>query len=214
VGVFLTNHDQNRVTSQLQGDEKRAKLAATLLLTAPGVPFIYYGEEIGQSGVKPDEDIRRPLQWDSSDNAGFSSGRPWRVSYQDYQERNIAAQTDDPDSLLSHYRQLIRLRTDHAALRTGQWTLVETGQFRTAAFLRHNDEEAILVLLNLGLEPVTEYELTLADGVLAGPVQAVSLFGQENPASPTINENGGFSGYQPFAELPPQSSAIIQLSNP
>ena len=63
--TFLTNHDQNRVMSQLDGDETKAKLAASILLTGPGVPFLYYGEEIGLIGVKPDEDIRLPMQWES-----------------------------------------------------------------------------------------------------------------------------------------------------
>ncbi len=56
--VFLTNHDQNRVMSEFRGDTGSAKAAATLLLTNPGVPFIYYGEEIGMQGQKPDEHIR------------------------------------------------------------------------------------------------------------------------------------------------------------
>jgi alpha-amylase len=211
-GVFLTNHDQNRVMSQLQGDENRAKLAATILLTSPGVPFIYYGEEIGQSGVKPDEDIRRPLQWDSSENAGFTAGSPWRPPYEDYKERNISAQTEDPDSLLSHYRNLIHLRQEHEALQTGDWTQVDTNQFRTYAFLRHNEDEAILVLLNLGMDPVEDFELMLENGLFDGAVQAISLYGPEDPTSPIIDESGGFAGYKPFASLPPQSSAIIQLT--
>ncbi|GMQ79243.1 MAG: hypothetical protein BMS9Abin02_1810 [Anaerolineae bacterium] len=60
--TFITNHDQNRVMSELDGDNQAAKVAASLLLTGPGVPFIYYGEEIGMMGVKPDEYIRRPMQ--------------------------------------------------------------------------------------------------------------------------------------------------------
>ena len=69
---FLTNHDQNRVMSQLSYKTDRAKLAATILLTLPGVPFIYYGEEIGMTGQKPDEKIRTPMQWTTGANAGFS----------------------------------------------------------------------------------------------------------------------------------------------
>src|SRR3990172_2838185 len=60
-GTFLTNHDQDRVMSVLNDDVEAAKNAATLFLTSPGVPFLYYGEEIGMLGRKPDEDIRRPL---------------------------------------------------------------------------------------------------------------------------------------------------------
>ena len=75
---FLTNHDQNRVMSQLGNDVNKAKVAAALLLTSPGTPFIYYGEEIGMSGMKPDENLRRPMQWDSEKDAGFTTGKPWR----------------------------------------------------------------------------------------------------------------------------------------
>ena len=65
--------------SDLRGERRtRRKVAADLLLTQPGVPFIYYGEEIGMSGVKPDERIRTPMQWDSTDaTGGFTTGTPW-----------------------------------------------------------------------------------------------------------------------------------------
>ena len=65
VATFLTNHDQNRVMSTIRSVPK-AKVAADLLLTLPGVPFVYYGEEIGMQGIKPDERIRTPMQWDST----------------------------------------------------------------------------------------------------------------------------------------------------
>ncbi|MBT3391812.1 MAG: alpha-amylase, partial [Chloroflexi bacterium] len=70
--TFLTNHDQNRTMSVFNGDLGKAKTAASLLLTAPGTPFIYYGEEIGMQGKKPDEDIRLPMQWSADQQAGFS----------------------------------------------------------------------------------------------------------------------------------------------
>ena len=66
--TFLTNHDQNRVMSVLNGKVEKAKLAAVMLLTSPGTPFIYYGEEIGMQGKKPDEDIRLPMQWSADVN--------------------------------------------------------------------------------------------------------------------------------------------------
>ena len=210
-GVFLTNHDQNRVMSQLLDSEEKAKLAATLLLTAPGVPFIYYGEEIGQTGSKPDEDIRRPLQWDNSANAGFSRGQPWRDPVEDYPQKNIADQSTDPDSLLSHYRSLIHLRNEQEALRTGEWLAVETNSSNVYAFLRHTDGEKILVLANLKRDAVDAYGLDLAEGPLIGQETAVSLNGLTDPATPTINGAGGFAGYKPFESLPPQSSSIILL---
>jgi alpha-amylase len=72
--TFVRNHDQTRTLTALGGDVARAKLAATLLLTLPGLPFVYYGEEIGMSGDKPDERLRTPMQWSGSANAGFTQG--------------------------------------------------------------------------------------------------------------------------------------------
>ena len=105
--TFLTNHDQNRVMSQLGGDLNKAKLAAFFLLTSPGTPFIYYGEEIGMQGKKPDENIRLPMQWTSDANAGFTTGHPWRAPASDFSSVNVEAQTGAPDLLLEHYRALI-----------------------------------------------------------------------------------------------------------
>ena len=118
-GTFLTNHDQDRLMSDLDGDIGKAKVAASLLLTSPGTPFIYYGEEIGMQGEKPDEDIRRPMQWSGDENAGFSGGQPWRAPAADYPQVNVAAQENNPNSLLSHYRNLVNLRNAHSALRVG-----------------------------------------------------------------------------------------------
>ncbi len=123
--TFLTNHDQNRVMSQLEGDEGAARVAATVLLTSPGVPFIYYGEEIGMVGTKPDERIRTPMQWDDSlATAGFQHRHALAARPDGYKTNNVAAMDDDPGSLLNHYRDLIRLRNEHPALRTGAMQLV------------------------------------------------------------------------------------------
>ena len=78
LATFLTNHDQKRVMSEFGGDAAAAKLAATLLLTGGGTPFVYYGEEIGMTGQKPDERIRTPMRWDATGPAaGFTSSTPW-----------------------------------------------------------------------------------------------------------------------------------------
>lgn len=213
-GVFLTNHDQDRVMSVLK-DEQKAKLAAVIMLTAPGVPFLYYGEEIGMTGVKPDENIRRPMQW-SGENAkvGFSTHTPWNAPSQDYKEVNVAGQTDDPDSLLSLYRNLIHLRNAHAALRTGETLVVNADTQRLYAVLRYNEQEAFLILVNVHPRPLTAdlYNLTLEKGPFTGPLEAVSVLGLENPQAPEINAAGGFSGYLPFPEIPAESAVILQLT--
>ena len=77
-GTFLTNHDMPRVATQLGNDPTGLDLAASILLTLPGTPFLYYGEEIGMTGTKPDPDIRTPMQWRDAPGAGFTDGEPWR----------------------------------------------------------------------------------------------------------------------------------------
>ena len=77
-GTFLTNHDMDRVFNKLGYSNEKMKLAASIYLTLPGVPFIYYGEEIGMIGTGDHQNIRRPMQWSSSVNAGFSNSVPWR----------------------------------------------------------------------------------------------------------------------------------------
>ncbi len=210
--VFLTNHDQNRVMSVLD-DMDKAKLAAVMLLTSPGVPFLYYGEEIGMKGVKPDEDIRLPMQWTGdSPSAGFSTAEAWRAPAQDYPQVNVAKQTDDPDSLFSLYRDLIRLRNDHVSLRTGHALVVKTNNPSVYALLRFNEDEVFLVLVNVDSKPISDYNLTLETGPLAGALKTITALGLSNPSAPQVNAGGGFSGYLPFSELPARSYAIIRLT--
>ena len=211
--TFLTNHDQERAMSELDEDVNRAKMAVSLLLTGPGVPFLYYGEEIGHVGGKPDENIRTPMQWSGGDNAGFTTATmAWRSPQLNYQEANVAAQTDDADSLLNHYRRLIQARNGHEPLRVGDWREVEVEDKRLYAFLRHSpgNGETLLVLINLSDEPITDYSLSLAEGPLSAG-SGSEIFAGVPVSGPTVNANGGFEGYTPLAELAPYSTYIIQI---
>ena len=210
--VFLTNHDQDRVMNQLRDDLEGGKVAATLLLTNPGLPFVYYGEEIGMRGAKPDPRIRTPMQWDGSGTAGFTTGTPWEELDAAYETRNVAAQDGDPDSLLNHYRQLIRLRQEQAALRAGDMALVEGGSNKVYAFLRRVDDEAVLVVVNLSSEPVEEYALALEQGALGDAVSATLLLGEGEVSAPVVKAGGGFEGYKPLPALPPRSSTVVRLA--
>ena len=212
--TFLANHDQNRVMSQFKGDEEAAKIAASILLTSPGVPFIYYGEEIGMMGVKPDEDIRLPMQWTGSGPAaGFTEGIPWRAPNANFNERNVAHQDTDPGSLLNHYRTLIQLRNQSDALRVGDWLLVESEPGRLYAFLRYVDDEVLLVLVNPSKRAVDDYTLSLSESPLRDQIEALLLFGEGSVVAPIINEKGGFINYTPLETLPPQSTYILRLSS-
>ncbi|MCP5101233.1 MAG: alpha-amylase [Chloroflexi bacterium] len=219
--TFLANHDQNRTLSQLDGNEVKAQLAATILLTSPGVPFIYYGDEIGLQGMRDtsaaisESPMRRPMTWASdSIGVGFTDGVPWRAPADDYDVRSVALQTDDPDSLLNHYRALIQLRNKYDALRVGEWALVKTNSAKVYAFLRYVDDEIILVLINLHNEPVSsdEYSLELDEGPLSGGQSATLIFGDGAATSPDVNDSGGFSAYTPFELIPGQTDYIIQLT--
>jgi alpha-amylase len=216
--TFLTNHDQARLMQAMADQTPKAKAAATMLLTLPGVPFIYYGEEIGMLGKKPDELIRTPMQWSSAANAGFTSGNPWQPVNPDYPDKNEANQDKDPNSLLSHYRNLLQLRTQHAALRVGEFYPLQADQDSLFSFLRVSKDEKVLVLINLGSQPLEAYNLSLTQGPLAGEYQPVILYSSEPdpvPEMAVINANaqGGLDPFQPLPELPAFSSYIIQLKS-
>ena len=209
-GAFLANHDMNRVMNALRGDVNKAKVAANLLMTQPGVPFIYDGEEIGMQGAKPDERIRTPMQWDDSGaSGGFSTGDPWEPLQDDAATVNVEAQTDDPDSLLSHYRDLIDLRTSHPALAYGDFVALESEASRIYSFLRRSPEETLLVILNLSDDPVDDYGLTLEGASLSGEASLVR--GEGDLVQPEFNAEGGFAGYLPLAEIAPFSLTVIQF---
>jgi alpha-amylase len=212
-GVFLANHDQDRVMSALRGDTQRAKLAAVMMLTAPGVPFIYYGEEIGMTGVKPDEDIRRPMQWTGeTPTAGFTSGTPWRGVADDLLISNVAVETEDTESLLSTYRDLIHLRNEHEALRTGETLILDADTHRLFAVLRYTEEEAFLVLVNVHPTPLTDalYQLSTEEWPLPSSFSVSSVLGLPDPTSPIIVD-GKLSGYIPFSQIPAMSYAILRF---
>ncbi|HSN85355.1 MAG TPA: alpha-amylase family glycosyl hydrolase, partial [Thermoanaerobaculia bacterium] len=138
---FLTNHDMIRLATQLDDRPARLKSAASVLLTLPGAPFLYYGEEVGlQNGSadRADELKRTPMPWDATEGGGFTTGRPWYAFAPGKATDNVAAQTQDPYSLLSHYRRLIRARKSSPALMKGSLTLLSPLNRPTAvlAFLR------------------------------------------------------------------------------
>jgi glycosidase len=211
--TFLSNHDQNRTMTQLNSDVERAKLAAIILLTGPGVPFLYYGEEIGMTGAKPDEKIRTPMQWTPGDNAGFSGHRPWQPVNKDYPEVNVKAQHSDPGSLLNTYKKLIALRNAHPALQRGELTPVaETGDRAVHAFIRQAPEETVLVLINLGGRPLTDYALGLPESGLSGALKATELLHGAEVAAPALDAQGGFRNYKPISELAPRTGYVIRLT--
>ncbi len=163
--TFLTNHDQERIMSQLHSNMPMMKTAAALLLTLPGTPFLYYGEEIGMlNGPKRDDRHKRmPMAWDGSPQAGFTKGTPW-FQRMPHKQANVAVQTKKAGSLLSWYRRLIHLRQKHPALSEGSLTRVSVrgqGSEGVMAFVREHKGKRLLVLLNLEDQSTANVHITL-----------------------------------------------------
>ncbi len=208
--TFIGNHDMDRVMSRLGGSEAKAKCAATILLTAPGVPFVYYGEEIGMVGVKPDEDIRTPMQWTGEpERAGFTTGEPWRAVNPDAPEVNVERQAGRPASLLRLYKTLIRLRQDNPALSRGSFELVETGDERVLAFVREADGQRVLVVVNVsGDEIVDGWGVDAgALGVEAGGGLRELIHG----AMVYWPDRGGQDSWRPLGVLGPNTGYVVDL---
>jgi alpha-glucosidase len=156
----LSNHDRVRATTRY--GPHRARLAALMLLTLRGTPFIYYGEEIGMTDVPitPERVVdvdgrdpaRTPMQWDATPNAGFTTGEPWLPLAPDAQRVNVAAQRDDPGSMLSFYRRLLALRRASAALRSGAYRSLPSPR-DVFAYERAAEGERFAVALNFSDRP-------------------------------------------------------------
>jgi alpha-amylase len=186
---FLTNHDQVRLATQLGSSPGKLRNAAAILLTLPGAPFLYYGEEVGlQNGTTNNDEAKRtPMPWDQTDGGGFTTGTPWFAFAPGQDTANVAGETTDPGSLLSRYRSLIRARKASPALRAGTLELLtpSSGSSRVLAFVRAQGSEHVLVVHNLsdsvaaaGPYPlsVTQAEEIFADAHLGQPIGAAGTW--------------------------------------
>ncbi|HEX7339779.1 MAG TPA: alpha-amylase family glycosyl hydrolase [Rhodanobacteraceae bacterium] len=145
---FLSNHDQERVMSQLSGNPQHMRMAAAMLLTLPGEPYIYYGEELGMRGTKPDPDLRTPMRWDEAlDGQGEAT---WHAtSAANGEAVSVQAQTADPHSLLNFYRTLIHWRSTIPALREGGFAVYPEASDQLVAWQRTDKTGNVLVVHNL-----------------------------------------------------------------
>jgi glycosidase len=211
---FLRNHDQTRTLTWLEGDVARAKLAASLLLTLPGIPFVYYGEEIGMTGDKPDPRLRTPMHWSLGPAAGFTEGVPWEPLQPDSFTVNVQAMDDDPHSLLNLYRELIHLRVENPALGSGELVALDAGTEAVAAYLRRKGDQVALVVANLGTTPLTDVALSSDAPVLpAGRYAPEVLLGGEAAPPLPIGGDGRLRGYVPLSSLAPLKAHVFDISS-
>ena len=209
---FLTNHDQTRALTALGGDVGRARVAATLLLTLPGLPFVYYGEELGMTGDKPDERLRTPMQWSPRSGVGFTTGKPWEAPQGDSLRTNVAAQDRDPKSLLNLYRQLIHLRRQDDALAAGELVPLSTTSPQVAVYLRRTSRHVVLVVVNLGGSAVSAVAIGSAERALPpGTYPPRHLRGGPSGTTLRVGADGRLREYVPVAAIGPRESLILDL---
>jgi len=210
---FLRNHDQPRTRTELGGDMRKARLASFLLLTMPGVPFVYYGEEIGMVGAKPDERLRTPMQWRPAHGGGFTTGTPWEVLQADSVTTTVEAENGDPSSVLTMNRRLIHLRTETRPLAEGALVPLEASDNGVAAYARRLGDRVVLVVANLTSAPLRGVTLSSAPRALpAGSWRVRSLLDRSRPAPLRVDANGQLRAYVPIAELAPLEGYVLELA--
>ncbi|HEX8993583.1 MAG TPA: maltose alpha-D-glucosyltransferase [Anaerolineales bacterium] len=150
---------RRRLAPLLDNDARKIKLINSLLLSLPGSPIIYYGDEIGMGDNiwLPDRNgVRTPMQWTAGRNAGFSDAQPDRlyspiIETDDYGPRrvNVAGQQSDPASLWNVIRHMLHTRKRYPTFGWGSLEWLDTGNDRLAVFRRRFENQSILAVHNL-----------------------------------------------------------------
>ncbi len=172
------NHDRRRSINRLGEDQQKAKLIHMFQLTVRGVPCLYYGEEIGMTNLKQPfasaldpiphkfkfippilfdmigltinrDEVRTPMQWDGTKNAGFSSAeKTWLPVHENYDKINVETQRKDADSLLNTIRALMKIRRDEKAIYEGSLGIIKGLPDCVLGYTRMFDNEKVFILLN------------------------------------------------------------------
>ena len=159
------NHDQPRLASRVGGEQARA--VALMQLTLPGLPVVYYGDEIGMKNVPIPPDMiqdpvelqkpglgqgrdpeRTPMQWDATATAGFSGGKPWLPVSETSVAYNVASELFEPDSYLALYRRMLKLRTQLDVLRHGDYEVFGDQEDDTFVYARRLEGEHVFIAMN------------------------------------------------------------------
>jgi maltose alpha-D-glucosyltransferase/alpha-amylase len=174
---------RHRLAPLLGNDRKLIEMMNGLLFSLPGTPILYYGDEIGMGDniyLGDRNAVRTPMQWDGDRNAGFSTANPQRLYLPliidpEYlpQAVNVAAQEQNPSSLLWWMKRLIGLRQRYQAFGRGTLEILRPDNRKVFAFIRRFEEERILVVVNLSRN-VQCVELDLSEFRGAVPIE---LFG-------------------------------------
>lgn len=175
---------RRRLAPLMGNNRRKIELLNALLLSLPGAPIIYYGDELGMGDniyLGDRNGVRTPMQWNSNRNAGFSNAGPQQlylpvvVDYEyHYETVNVETQQNNPNSLLAWMKRLIALRHGSVALGQGTLEMLRPSNPKILAFIRRAGEERVLVVANLSRFPqYTELDLASLEGQVP-----VELFGQ------------------------------------
>ncbi|HEX9971144.1 MAG TPA: alpha-amylase family glycosyl hydrolase, partial [bacterium] len=170
--IFIENHDMPRIATVLKNDALKLKVSAALNLLLKGVPIIYYGQEIGMTGANGfgkfgstdgnDIPVREAFEWyQSVEGQGmalwYKNTGPWwdQTQLKNNDGVSLKEQKVDPKSLWNFYKTLIALRKANSAIQTGRFQFLDDKNDQVLSFLRWNDVQAILVLINLNKKKET-----------------------------------------------------------
>jgi maltose alpha-D-glucosyltransferase/alpha-amylase len=185
---------RRRLAPLMQNDRRKIQLMNSMLLSMPGTPIIYYGDEIGMGDnyyLGDRDGVRTPMQWSGDRNAGFSRAKPQQLylpaiidAVYGHQVINVEAQADDPSSLLNWMRRMITVRRQHPAFGRGEMILLYPRNRKVLAYLREHEGRAYLCVANL-----------------ADSAQAVELDLSRHRGTVPI-ELTGRSAFPPVGDLP------------
>ena len=191
---------RRRVPTMLEGDRDRMELLYSLLFTLPGSPVLLYGEEIGlgdDQRVEGRAAVRVAMQWTPGPKAGFTTGDPDVPLVTDGpfgpEKVNVATERRDPESLLNWMERAIRARKELPELGWGAWRVLDTDQPAVLAHRCDWQGRGVLVLHNLGPEPV-KVGVELGDDVEAGHPMA-ELLGNRHQEPATTGRPIALDGF-------------------
>jgi len=198
----MNNHDNPRSATRYKtpDNDERLKVAAGMLLTLRGTPFLYAGEEIGMRDTsvsrgeiqdpiglhywpmhKGRDGCRSPMQWSTKSQAGFTQGKPWLKVHPNYLKRNVTLQKADPKSLFNFYRAILHLRKSNSALRQGMFIPLTYHPKQVLGYLRQDSDQTVLVALNFGWRKVK-----LASGLKLGDTKWELLLSNKRQTTPQV----------------------------
>ncbi|WP_173932375.1 maltose alpha-D-glucosyltransferase [Chelativorans sp. Marseille-P2723] len=174
---------RRRLAPLMQNDRRKIELLYALLLSMPGTPVMYYGDELGMGDniyLGDRDGVRTPMQWSPDRNGGFSRANPQMLylppvmdPIYGYQTINVEAQETDPSSLLNWVRRMIAVRKQHPAFGRGDFTMLYPGNRRILAYTRSDGNETILCVANLSRSAqAVELDLSKYRGCV--PIELIS----------------------------------------